>query len=68
MSEVDVMMVMDTMSQMLFEPLVARIEAMERELDALRLERVSRPQDNALLSRKELDWLMCEDTSKTGCD
>ena len=67
MNEIDVMMVIDNMSQM-FETLVARIETLERELDALRLERVSRPQDNALLSRKELDWLMCEDTSKTGGD
>ena len=35
MSEVDVMMVMDTMAQM-FETLVKRIAALERELDDLR--------------------------------
>lgn len=38
MSEVDVMMVMDTMAQM-FETLVKRIAALERECDELRLER-----------------------------
>lgn len=38
MNEADVMMVMDTMAQM-FETLVKRIAALEREVDDLRMER-----------------------------
>lgn len=70
MSEVDVMMVMDTMAQM-FETLVKRIAALGRELDALRLERCScermncvKPQavtmdfEDGWLSQEELDGLL----------